>query len=277
MSNEMVGGDGTKQSGYVTWEENKGPRQCSNCIFYSQDRCHNEVVENDPELIQLRDEDGVKVEDKSCCNLYMSKLNAIVYLVRHGETKANKQEQFRGWIEVPLNKDGIKQAKNTKKFIENKGIKEVYCSDLGRAQHTAQLIMPSKRSEKDPLLRPWDIGTFSGKDRDVYQPALNHFIDSPETPIPDGESLKEFADRQMKAFKKYTDIAKKNGPILIVAHASNIIQWEKITEGKDELGRPEDVDRVSPGGVFCILDEGGRLKSEIPFGEVNESPANYGS
>lgn len=282
MSNEMHGGQGTKKSGYVTEEINPLPRKCAACIFYSDDLCGNEVVMSDPELVQFKSEDGrIHVEDESCCNLYMSQQSVLLYILRHGETANNKSNRFRGWIEVPLNKDGIEHAKDARKYLADKGIKEVFCSDLGRAVHTAKLAMPGKHAEKDPLLRPWDVGCFSGKDRDTNQGALNHYIDNPEIPIPDGESLKEFAGRQKKAFEKYLKIARQRGPILLVAHSSNCIQAEKNVEGKDELGRPEDVDRVSPGGVMCILDQGeDGLKAEIPFGEKpssTEIEANYGS
>lgn len=279
MSNEMHGGQGTKQSGYVTEEINPLPRKCEACIFYSDDLCGNEVVMTDPELVQLKAEDGrIHVEDESCCNLYMSQKSALIYVLRHGETGANKDNRFRGWIEVPLNKEGIEAGKKARKYLAGKGIKEVFCSDLGRAVHTAKLAMPGKNAEHDKLLRPWDVGMFSGKDRDTNQGALNHYIDNPETAIPEGESLKEFAGRQKKAFDKYLKIARQDGPILLVCHASNIIQWEKITENKNELGRPEDVDRVVPGGVMVILDRGEEgLKAEITFGVTEEKSANYAS
>jgi len=279
---EQKGSDGSRQAGLVTDKSNKPPRQCSNCIWYYEDSCSNELVVNDPELVHLKMADGqrIHVEDEWCSNGFQSQGNAIIYLMRHGNTKNNKENLFRGWIEVPLDEDGVKQAKNARRYLAGKGIKEVFCSDLGRAVHTAKLALPSKSAEKDPLLRPWDVGMFSGKDRDTNQGALNHYIDNPEIPIPEGESLKEFAGRQQKAFAKYLKIARQRGPILIVAHSSNAIQAEKIVEGKDELGRPEDVDRVSPGGVMVILDEGDAgLKAEITFGEEPpfDKNANYGS
>ena len=129
------------------------------------------------------------------------------------------------------------------------------------------------------MLRPWDVGMFSGKSREYTQEAFNHYIDNPDEPIPDGESLREFAKRQTKAIKRYIKEGQEDGPILLVFHSSNCIQLEKQVEGKDELGRPEDTDRVLPGGIMCILDEGehGGLKAEVVFGEAKEQPANYGS
>lgn len=275
----MGGSDGTKQSGFVTEQENKGPRQCSNCIWQGMDSCGHPMVISDPELQDRMNDIGrIDVDPEYCSNYFQSRGNAIIYAVRHGETDGNKEKKFRGWIDVALNDTGIAQAKLARKFLADKGIKEVFCSDLGRAVTTAKLVMPTISPEHDKDLRPWDVGIFSGKERDIYQDSLNKYIDDPEKPIPDGESLKEFADRNKKEIEKYLKIAKKEGPILLVFHSSNAIQMEKLIEGKDELGRPEDVDRVLPGGIMCVLDEGDAgLKVEVVFGDQPEKPANYGS
>jgi alpha-ribazole phosphatase len=278
MAGELTGKDGTAIAGFVTGKENKGPRQCGNCIWVGMESCGHLKMLSDPATPARNELGRVIVDGDDCCDNFQSQKNAIIYAVRHGETDNNKDKKFRGWIDVPLNDTGIAQAKLSRKFLEGKGIKEVFCSDLGRAVTTAKLVMPNISPEHDKDLRPWDVGIFSGKERDIYQSSLNKYIDDPEKPIPDGESLKEFADRNKKELQKYLKIAKKEGPILLVFHSSNCIQLEKLIEGKDELGRPEDVDRVLPGGVMCVLDEGDAgLKVEVVFGDQPEKPANYGS
>ena len=280
MAGEMRGTDGTRISGLVTDEQNKPPRVCSNCIWVGEGSCGNSLVTLDPQNAHLLNGDGrVKVEPNWCSNGFQSQKNAIIYAVRHGETGANKDNKFRGWIDVPLNDTGKKQAQEAREYLSDKGIKRVFCSDLGRAVTTAKLVMPSIKAEKDPILRPWDVGMFSGKSREETQDSFNHYIDNPDTPIPDGESLREFAARQTKAFKRYIKEGQEDGPILLVFHSSNMVQIEKQVEGKDELGRPEDTDRVLPGGILCVLDEGvhGGMKVEVIFGESQEEPASYGS
>lgn len=278
MAGEQAGKDGTKASGFVHNSENKAPRQCGNCIFYDEnEKCTNRAVIEDPDVPQNSD-GTAKVDADDCCDHFMSRGNAIVYILRHGETANNKTNKFRGWIDVPLNDTGKKEAQKAREFLSDKKIKRVFCSDLGRTEVTAKLALPSVKAERDPLLRPWDVGVFSGKPRDEHQEELNHYIDNPEVPIPDGESLKEFSDRQAKALKRYIKEGQEDGPILLVTHSSNAIQAEKFIEGKDELGRPEDVDRVLPGGVMAILDEEKKgLKVEIVFGDAPETNADYGS
>lgn len=275
---EMEGKDGTKKSGFVTDETNKPPRQCGNCIWNSYGLCNHEDVREDPELINLRVDDGrVKVKPTWCCDYFQSHGNALIYVVRHGDTNNNKQNLFRGWINVSLNADGKKQAQDVQVYLSDKGIKEAYASDLDRAVTTSKIAYTKKNPTKDKLLRPWDVGIFSGQERAKYQAKLNHFIDNPNEEIPDGESLQQFADRCKRALNKYIGIAKETSPIVLFAHSSNVIQFEKIVEGKDELGRPEDVDRISPGGVMVILSQPQGLKAEITFGAKTEKPANYGS
>ncbi|PWT75551.1 MAG: hypothetical protein C5B59_08715 [Bacteroidetes bacterium] len=279
----MQNQDGTIKSGLVTDESNKPPRQCSNCIWNSVGHhghgyCSNPVVMSDPQLVMLQDEDGrIKVQPTWCSNGFQSKGNAAIYVLRHGETEANAEKKFRGWLNLDLDKNGLQQAKDARKYLQDKNIKQVFCSDLGRTVKTAQLAFPKIKATKDRALRPWDVGYFSGKSKDEYQEALNWFIDHPEKSIPDGESLKEFSDRQKKAFEKYLKIAKEDGPILLVAHSSNCIQFDKLSEGKDELGRPEDSEYVLPGGVMVILDQGSLgLKSE-PVHRASNNAAMYGS
>lgn len=274
---EQSGKDGTRASGFVTGKENKPPRQCSNCIFFEDEgKCSNRAVVEDPEV--PKNSDGTaKVDGDDCCDHLMSKGNSVVYILRHGETANNKSNKFRGWIDVPLNATGEQEAKRAREFLADKGIKRVFVSDLGRAEKTAKLALPGEKAERDSLLRPWDVGVFSGKDREQYQEELNHYIDNPDIRIPDGESLKEFAKRMGKVLARYVKEGQEYGPILLVTHSSNAIQAEKFIEGKDELGRPEDVDRVLPGGVMCILDEGDKLKVEVVFGDSPEKNADYGS
>jgi broad specificity phosphatase PhoE len=278
MAGEQAGKDGTAVSGFVHNSENRMPRQCGNCVFYDEnEKCTNRAVIEDPEVPKNLD-GTAKVDADDCCDHFMSRLNAVVYILRHGETANNKNNLFRGWIDVPLNDTGKKEAQKAREFLADKKIKRVFCSDLGRTEMTAKLALPSKKAERDPLLRPWDVGVFSGKPRDEHQEELNHYIDNPETSIPDGESLKEFSARQAKALKRYIKEGQEDGPVLLVTHSSNAIQAEKFIEGKDELGRPEDVDRVMPGGVMAILDEEkAGLKVEIVFGDSPEKSADYGS
>ena len=101
--------EGTLQSGFVTNENNKPPRQCSNCTWSGLGSCGHPVVVSDPELNVL-DNGRVAIKGSWCCNEFVSQGNAMMYCIRHGDTDFNSSDAFRGWIDVPLNEEGKKQA-----------------------------------------------------------------------------------------------------------------------------------------------------------------------
>jgi len=60
-----------------------------------------------------------------------------IILVRHGETKWNVEEVFRGRIDVELNETGIKQAELLGRYLSKRKIDAIYSSPLKRAVKTA--------------------------------------------------------------------------------------------------------------------------------------------
>ena len=65
-----------------------------------------------------------------------------IYLVRHGQTDANKNRIVQGRIDNPLNPEGISQARETGRYFRENDIRFdiVVASPLERAFKTAQLI-----------------------------------------------------------------------------------------------------------------------------------------
>ena len=64
-----------------------------------------------------------------------------VFIVRHGQTEWNREERFRGTVDVPLNERGLAQARATAERLAGEGdIAAVYSSPRGRAWRTAEPI-----------------------------------------------------------------------------------------------------------------------------------------
>lgn len=65
-----------------------------------------------------------------------------VYLLRHGETAANKEGRIQGRIDIPLNDYGIELAEITRDGIQKEGIRfdKIYSSPLIRAVQTATIV-----------------------------------------------------------------------------------------------------------------------------------------
>jgi len=63
-----------------------------------------------------------------------------LYIVRHGQTDWNLKEITQGETNVPLNSEGIKQAKTLRKNLKDINFDVVFSSDLLRAKQTAEII-----------------------------------------------------------------------------------------------------------------------------------------
>lgn len=75
-----------------------------------------------------------------------------IYFVRHGQTDYNYQRLIQGRIDAPLNKTGIKQAKDTGKILKDLNFEfdKIVSSPLSRAFETAHLIA-RKMNYKDNI------------------------------------------------------------------------------------------------------------------------------
>lgn len=124
---------------------------------------------------------------------------SVFYIVRHGETPLNKNDEIRGWLDVPLDEEGKRMAYETGKQLKKEGIDCMYVSDLLRTRETAEEI---HRASGIPItelaywLRPWNLGEFTGKPvQDSIKKIQKYASDEPLTRIPEGESFHEFVNR----------------------------------------------------------------------------------
>ena len=62
---------------------------------------------------------------------------ARVYIVRHGETDANREEIIQGQLDTALNAVGIGQARLTADALEDVPFGAAYSSDLQRARRVS--------------------------------------------------------------------------------------------------------------------------------------------
>ena len=72
------------------------------------------------------------------------KMAIKLILIRHGESDGNVQRMFCGFKDVELTKKGIYQAERLAYRLKGLPVDEVYCSDLKRAKHTAEIVFGSR-------------------------------------------------------------------------------------------------------------------------------------
>lgn len=257
--------DGTRLSGYVTAKENPPPRECGRCRWYEDDHCYHPLVKLDPDV--PGDYNQPKpVDDKSCCNFYQAPKHPVLLILRHGSTILNQKKAFRGWVNVPLNEDGVQQAVEAREFLQDYPIKKIYCSPLDRAVYTAMVIEEGRDIQiiKTDDLMPWNVGFLTGQSKEENLPELRKYIDNPDEPVPDGESLNAFKERVFAFYDKLKPEFSPDNLILLVTHTSLVTALNQWVD--ENYAADEEVDEsVSPGGIAGLYQLKDRLKIEIAW------------
>ncbi|TCD70924.1 hypothetical protein EIP91_000830 [Steccherinum ochraceum] len=89
-----------------------------------------------------------------------------IYIVRHGETDANRLGILQGQMDTPLNANGVLQAEQTAEALERVRFVGAYASDLQRAGKTAEIILskhPGVELKRYEELRERSLGSLEGK------------------------------------------------------------------------------------------------------------------
>ncbi len=164
----------------------------------------------------------------------------LVYLVRHGQTDYNKEGRIQGQMDVPLNKKGRHQAKETSKKLKNVQFAHAFSSDLKRAKQTAQIILENNihngiSVKLDKRLREKQYGVWEGitwnKVHERHPKLKREINDRPlRWAATDGENMRQMFQR-IKDFllDLKSTIKKERGKsnqsknsILVVSHNSPI-------------------------------------------------------
>jgi probable phosphoglycerate mutase len=83
-----------------------------------------------------------------------------LWLVRHGETTHSRDGMLAGWSDIPLTAVGESQAEALRPLLAGERFDSVWCSDLARAVHTAELAWGAAR--RDARLREISFGRLEG-------------------------------------------------------------------------------------------------------------------
>ncbi len=63
-----------------------------------------------------------------------------IYLLRHGAIQKFDRKTYIGQLDLPLNQEGVQQAKAWRRFFQNNLPQNIFCSDLTRCVTTAKII-----------------------------------------------------------------------------------------------------------------------------------------
>lgn len=147
-----------------------------------------------------------------------------IYLLRHGALGGDNRDRFVGQIDLPLAPQGVRQAEALARALRGRGIGAIYCSDLLRSQHTAEIIggeigvpVATRRD-----LREISLGAWEGLPRgEVARRFPAEFAargrDLENYRVPGGES---FADCRRRALAAWGAILADGGEnVAIAGHA----------------------------------------------------------
>lgn len=208
-------------------------------------------------------------------------MSDALYLIRHGKTKLNgpdDDDRIRGWIDIPLDKEGIRETKEEiAPAIKKLDLDYLISSDLKRAEQSAKIIsdedgIPYLGSYKE--FRPWHLGNFAGKSSvDVHKVLKAYALIHPDTKVPGGESFEDFYVRALKGIRELLQLVrdKQAGNIGIVTHFRILkltTAWiESQTRGKRGFTDCFFSDDTPTGSILKVYYDKGKLQTELIGGK----------
>jgi broad specificity phosphatase PhoE len=149
-----------------------------------------------------------------------------IYLVRHGENRANITKEFSyKLVDYPLTDKGIVQAEQTAAYFQDKDIHEIFTSPLKRAIQTAEVIgavlglkaaiVEQFREVNVGLLeqRPPDVQAWETYDRVMSDWRQGRY----ESAFPEGENYLTLLERVRSGLQEVTQ-RKQGRNIIVVGH-----------------------------------------------------------
>lgn len=150
-----------------------------------------------------------------------------IYLIRHGENKANLTKEFSyKKVDYPLTAKGVLQAQQTAEYFRDKHIDEIYASPLRRARETAQIIASALDLKVQVMeqFREVNVGALEGQSPNKANWAKHDQViadwytrNRPETAFPGGENYIQVLRRMRDGLQRIVD-HKDGKHIIIVGH-----------------------------------------------------------
>ncbi|MCM1046040.1 MAG: histidine phosphatase family protein [Candidatus Gastranaerophilales bacterium] len=153
-----------------------------------------------------------------------------VYLIRHGQTKGNRERRYVGRTDEPLSAEAREALLQQSLFLQETLCPDVlYVSPMQRCRDTAQILFPETEQIEVEAFRECDFGAFEYKNYEELSgnPDYQRFLDSGGTcAFPDGEDINGFRDRCAGAFYRVIDLAwkrKQKDNLVFVVHGGTIM------------------------------------------------------
>lgn len=174
-----------------------------------------------------------------------------VYLLRHGQTSWNAAGIIQGRYDTPLNENGIAQAKQARKILEDVPLDVAYVSPLLRARQTAELALEGKDVPivLEPRIVEMAYGDYEGTNWKAgdYQQKRRYLAYR----YKGGES---YLDLAYRAFSFLEEIREQgtSGNVLLVCHGGIARVIHSYFE--DEVDNDSFIDNICPNGSVRVYE-----------------------
>jgi len=156
---------------------------------------------------------------------------AYFVLVRHGLSEWNAKGWWTGWNNPPLTAQGHEEGTKAGHAIKDIPLDEAYVSDLLRAQQTLDEIKKALdkvdlRTTISPEVKERNYGDLAGKNKwemkEKYgEEQFLKWRRSWDSPIPNGETLKDVYNRAIPYYEKHILPKLKEGKNIILVSSGN--------------------------------------------------------
>lgn len=149
-----------------------------------------------------------------------------LYVVRHGETDWNVQGKIQGHTDIPLNENGIRQAKKLYEKLKDIRFNAIFSSDLLRAKQTAEVIalehkiaVQTTKALRERWFGKYEGVSFRTHDKEIQEMFKKYkkLTDANESSPPELEGDEELMGRFIP-FVREIAVAYRKKMVLMVSH-----------------------------------------------------------
>lgn len=151
-----------------------------------------------------------------------------LFLVRHGQTAANRQGVFCGMTDLPLTERGVEQAEQVAQWLAEVPFVQAISSELLRARHTAEIVL----GQRELALLPdggfnemnfgdWEMRHHKDLQQQDTAAWADWVADWQQACPPAGESFPQFSQRISQQAQRLLS-EQGDGDRLLVAHQGSL-------------------------------------------------------
>ena len=138
-----------------------------------------------------------------------------IIILRHAETKLNKEGRFCGVIDTEITEEGRKQAEKMRETFKEYHFDAMYCSPLKRTKQTLEAIFPNQKFIEEDGFTEIGLGEWEGLKKENVNQKLRKAFQQGEYAPPHGEKHEEVESRVKKSIERILATYPDNSLILV--------------------------------------------------------------